>query len=149
MNVPKQQGSFRFGLPQLPGEGLGFTPTAHGGMTMLDDIAAARQHLCILLATDPGERVMEPGFGCNLRHLVFEPGDDTTAGLAMHYVRQAVEQWMPEIELIDIQVGPDARRQEVFVIDLQYRLRNTGSEDRLQDLNTLTGAKHESAKPTP
>ena len=41
---------------------------------------------------------MRPGYGCHLFRLAFAPNDDTTAGLAIHYVRQALERWEPRIE---------------------------------------------------
>ena len=56
---------------------------------------AVRQSILLLLSTRPGERVMRPDNGCDLYRLAFAPSDDMTAGLAIHYVRQAVERWEP------------------------------------------------------
>ena len=67
---------------------------------MVEDDASIRQSLLLLLSTSPGERVMRPDYGCSLRRLVFAPNDDTTAGLAIHYVRQAVERWEPRVEIL-------------------------------------------------
>ena len=51
---------------------------------------AVRQAILLLLTTRPGERVMRRTYGSLLHRLVFAPNDDTTAGLAIHYVRQAL-----------------------------------------------------------
>ena len=43
---------------------------------------------------------MRPDYGCELHRLVFSPNDDTTAGLAIHYVRRALERWEPRVEVL-------------------------------------------------
>ena len=70
--------------------------------------ASVRQAILLLLSTRPGERVMRPTYGCDLHRLVFSPNDDTTAGLAIHYVRQALERWEPRIEVIRLDAGREA-----------------------------------------
>ena len=62
--------------------GLQFLPNC--GRAMVDGASAVRQSLMLLLSTQPGERIMRPEFGCDLYRLVFEPNDETTAGLAIH-----------------------------------------------------------------
>lgn len=70
-----------------PGQGGGLGLTAAGGLAMTDGDETVRQALFLLLSTTPGERLMRPGYGSRLHRLVFAPNDDTTAGLAIHYVR--------------------------------------------------------------
>ena len=57
--------------------------------------------------------------------LIFSPNDDTTAGLAMHYVRRALERWEPRIEVLRL----DAERHDDdpfrLLLFLEYRLRST------------------------
>ena len=62
-----------------------------GRIALAHESESVRQSLLILLTTMPGERVMREGWGCNLFRLAFAPNDDTTAGLAMHHVRKAIE----------------------------------------------------------
>ena len=69
---------------------------------------AVRQSILLLLSTIPGERVMRPTYGCHLHRLVFWPNDDTTAGLAIHYVRRAVERFEPRVEVIRVDATRDA-----------------------------------------
>ena len=90
-----------------------------------------RQAVLLLLSTVPGERVMRPEYGCELHRLVFAPNDDTTAGLAIHYVRRALARWEPRIDvlLVDAQRGADdAARLD---ISLEYRVRATQRTGRL------------------
>lgn len=64
--------------------------------------ALVRQSLLMLLSTTPGERVMRPDYGCELLSLAFAPADDTTCGLAKHYVQQAVERFEPRCRIVEI-----------------------------------------------
>lgn len=109
--------------------GLGVSNT--GAIAMVEDDAAVRQALLLLLTTLPGERVMRPDYGCDLQRLVFAPNDATTHGLAIHYVRQAVERWEPRIDLLDIDAyasAEDAARMEII---LRYRVRRTLAQNQL------------------
>ena len=101
--------------------GLSISPT--GGIEMVEDNAAVRQAILALLSTRPGERVMRPEYGCNLHLLVFSPTDDTTAGLAIHYVRQALNRWEPRVEILTLDAGRNPSAPEQLDIRLEYRDR--------------------------
>jgi uncharacterized protein len=85
------------------GAGLQVKPS--GGVAMIEGDRVVRQAIMMLLSTTPGERVMRPDYGCPLNRLVFEPNDATTAGLAIHYVRQALIRWEPRIEILRLDAG--------------------------------------------
>jgi phage baseplate assembly protein W len=115
--------------------GLGISPT--GGIDMVDDQASVRQAIFLLLSTIPGERVMRPDYGCDLHKLVFSPNDNTTAGLAIHYVRQALDRWEPRIQVnfLDADPNPPGRLD----ILLEYRMRRTQRTDQLAFSINLAG----------
>jgi phage baseplate assembly protein W len=105
--------SWRFRIPPYEVEeeeeekkpvGLVIDPS--GGIDTVADDDAIRQSLMLLISTRPGERVMRPEYGCDLSRLVFSPIDDTTAGLAIHFVRQAVERWEPRVEVLRVDAHP-------------------------------------------
>src|SRR5687767_9540813 len=89
------------------GSGLSLSPT--GGVAMVDGHAAIRQSVLLLLSTIPGERVMRPRYGCELNRLIFQPNDATTAGLAVHYVRRAIERFEPRVEIVGLSAGRSDR----------------------------------------
>lgn len=101
----------------------GLALTSSGGVAMVEDDQAARQALLLLLSTTPGERVMRPGYGSRLHRLVFAPNDDTTAGLAIHYVREAIRRWEPRVEVIDVDAGADPDAPWRLLIRLDYRVK--------------------------
>ena len=102
-----------------------------------------RQAILLLLSTSPGERVMRPHYGCDLRRLVFSPNDKTTAGLAIHYVRQAIERWEPRIDIVrlDATQSADAEMSGRLEIVLDYRVRATQRTERLAYVFDLTGER--------
>jgi phage baseplate assembly protein W len=115
------------------GDGLGprgplLTPA--GGVATIADDAMVRQSIVLLLTTIPGERVMRPDYGCPLHRLIFAPNDATTAGLAIHYIRQALDRWEPRIDILRIDAGAavggeadeDGSR---LTVQLDYRVRST------------------------
>lgn len=124
--------AWRFVFPELQeGElasGLGLSPG--GGAAMVDEAASVRQAILLLLATRPGERVMRPDYGCDLFKLVFAPGDNTTAGLAMHYVRAALARWEPRIDIAELDANVHPDHPSRLDIVLQYRLRMTRQWDQ-------------------
>ncbi len=95
---------------------------------------AVRQSIMLLLTTMPGERVMRPDYGCPIHRLVFSPNDATTAGLAIHYVRQAIARWEPRVEIVRLDAGADRQDPGRLVVTLEYRIRATG-EQRVLDFD--------------
>lgn len=111
---------------------LGLTLTATGRIALVDGQASVRQSLLLLLSTVPGERVMRPDYGCALHLLVFSPNDETTHGLAIHYVRQAVERWEPRAEIVEIDATRSDEAPERMLLRLHYRLNQTLQADTLE-----------------
>lgn len=133
--------AWRFLHPDLDaGEAAGGLQISPQGMiSMVDGDAAVRQALLLLISTIPGERVKRPEYGCPLHRLLFEPNDDATAGLAIHYVRQAVERWEPRVLVLNIDAGADPEHPELLDITLEYRVRTTGQVQQLGLALDLTG----------
>lgn len=113
----------RFGGLAPDGSPAGLTLTTTGSVSTVEGDECVRQALMMLLSTTPGERLLRPDYGCNLQRLVFAPNDQTTAGLAIHYVRQAVQRWEPRVEIIALDAGPNPEDPAVLDIRLTYRVR--------------------------
>src|SRR5690349_19505038 len=108
MNPPRYR-AWRFLQPSfdVPETAAGLRVGARGAIEMVDEWGSVRQAILLLLSTRPGERVMRPEYGCDLHRLVFSPNDATTAGLAIHYVRQALERWEPRIDILRLDADVD------------------------------------------
>jgi Bacteriophage baseplate protein W len=132
--VSPQTRGWRFRVPayDAPEDApIGLVVDPAGGIDTVSDDEAIRQSLLLLISTRPGERVMRPEYGCDLYRLVFSPNDDTTAGLAIHFVRQAVERWEPRVEVIRVDANRDPDEETRLAIVLDYRVRATLRADTL------------------
>ena len=127
--------AWQFSHPDLdiaaPPDERGLTIGPRGAIAMVEGDESVRQAILLLLSTMPGERVMRPEYGCNLHRLAFAPNDDTTAGLAIHYVRRALERWEPRIEILKLDAGRNVQRPTLLDINLHYRVLAT---QRVADL---------------
>lgn len=141
MSVPLYQ-AIRFVHPDLddPSGPAGLRFTNRGSIEMVDGRSSLRQAILLLLSTRTGERVMRPNYGCNLHRLAFQPNDDTTAGLAMHYVRQAIERWERRVEILRLDATP-TRETGTLEIFLEYRVRATQQTERVAYAFDLTGER--------
>jgi uncharacterized protein len=117
----------------------GFALTPRGRIETVERDASVRQAVLLLLSTTPGERVMRPDYGCELRRLVFSPNDATTAGLAVHYVRQALSRWEPRIEVLKLDATPDPSEPGRLDIRLEYRVKASQRNERLGFALDLAG----------
>ncbi len=127
MKAPTRCRGWQFLLPDLdaPEGSAGLQVGPAGRVEMVEEDASVRQAILLLVSTSPGERVMRPDYGCSLGHLMFWPNDDTTAGLAIHYVRQALERWEPRIEILKLDAGRAEGADERLHIELEYRVKAT------------------------
>lgn len=115
------------------GQGWSFPPRVdgRGGIAMSRGAADIEQAIRIIVGTAPGERPMRPDFGCRIHELVFSPINSTTAGLASHYVEEALGWWEPRIEVTDVEVEPDADHPARLLINVRYRIKATRDERSL------------------
>ena len=130
--------AWRFEIPQRVALGVsqawrsaGLQIGPDGRIMMVEGADAIRQAILILVSTIPGERVMRPDYGCHLHRLLFSPNDETTAGLAIHYVRDAIERWEPRVEIVSLDAARDEARPGQLDILLTYVVRATRSGQQL------------------
>ena len=143
MSIPRYR-AWKFTHPDLDiqEETLGLSLTPRGSIALVDDHASVRQAILLLLSTVPGERIMRPDYGCQLYRLVFSPNDETTAGLAIHYVRQALDLWEPRVDVLRLDAERDAEEPEKLLISLEYRIRSTQQMDTTTFAINLSGGEH-------
>jgi uncharacterized protein len=115
------------------GRGWGFPVTftrSQNGITLIEAEADIQSSLEILLGTALGERVMQPGYGCNLDKLIFEPLDTTFATFITDQIRTAILYNEPRVVLdnIDYIVDNNAGRIDVSV---DYTVVATNSRSNL------------------
>ena len=115
------------------GTGWSFPPTFNvksGTVEMVQNEEDIKQSLNILLSTSLGERVMQPGYGCNLSDYLFESLSSSVIGYIKDRVRNAILYYEPRIVLEKIEVNADAELELIeghFTIKLEYSIPGTNS----------------------
>lgn len=117
----------------------GLRVSATGAIQMVDEAASVRQAILLLLTTRPGERVMRPEYGTELYRLVFSPNDNTTAGLAIHYVKRTLARWEPRIDVLRVDAGANPNVATQLDIVVEYRLRPTQQVEQITLSMNLAG----------
>lgn len=74
-----------------------------------------RQAMELILDTEPGERLMRPGFGCGLRRHLMKPNTPTTRAEIQRDVESALRTWEPRVALREVRVEPSDDPALIYV----------------------------------
>ena len=88
---------------------------------------AVRQSIWMILGTAKGERVMRPDFGCDIHERIFAPHSPGTIGQIVSDVRDALIEWEPRIDVLDIDTIPNRSQPNVVLIQVNYQVRTTNN----------------------
>ncbi|MGB7838268.1 MAG: GPW/gp25 family protein [Terrimicrobiaceae bacterium] len=85
------------------------------------------QSLGILLSTLPGERIMQPRYGCDLTPMLFEPLTTSLITDISDRIRTAILYFEPRILAENLRVTPDDALSGRILIEISYRIAATNS----------------------
>jgi phage baseplate assembly protein W len=102
-----------------------------GQITMARYEESVRQAIWMILGTARGERVMRPTFGCGIHDLVFATNSADTAGRIATEVRQALIQWEPRIDIVNVTAAADRTASNRLLIEIEYTVRATNNQFNL------------------
>jgi uncharacterized protein len=99
-----------------------------------ETIEQVKSNIQNLLLTRPGERLMQPNFGCPLYDLLFSQNTDQLESLIQSAIQDSIAKWLPYVGIQEIIVDQtnDSIDANVFKITLTFTVG-----DR-QSLNTVT-----------
>ena len=135
------------------GRGWSFPPDFSrelSSVAMLEEDADVASSLEVLLSTAPGERIMQPRYGCNLSELVFETLDTRMKTLMIDKIETSVLYYEPRAELEKVTLDDSLEVEGVVVIEITYRVKSTNSRfnfvfpyyrDEGTDINLTTEIK--------
>lgn len=83
-----------------------FNKQSDGDLQKDTDSDAIKNSLANILQTRQGERRMLPGFASNVKYLLFDPIDETTARLIAEGLVDAIKIWEPRIEITSFDIEP-------------------------------------------
>jgi len=112
------------------GRGWSFPPNfdrAGARVDMLEEEADIASSLEVLLSTTPGERIMQPFYGCNLSELVFESLDTRMKTLMADKVESAILYFEPRITLESVNLDDSLELEGIVQIEVVYQVKSTNS----------------------
>ena len=118
------------------GVGWSFPPEFHKhadtlGVKMGADEEDIGESLRLLLSTRPGERVMQPDYGCGLHAMVFESIDESTVTELKDIIERAVLFYEPRITLEKIDMNTEDEMEGRLKIQLNYTVRRTNTRSNI------------------
>ena len=95
------------------------------------NIASIKQALRNLLNTNRYERFYRPGFGADIRALLFEQASPLTSKVLSDVIRTAIENYEPRVEIINLYVSelPDLNS---YAVTLLFAITKTGENGKLE-----------------
>ena len=93
-----------------------------------DDIL---QSLYILFSTTPGERVLQPTYGCNLRSMVFENITESTKTEIRDIIEKAVLFFEPRIDLNSVDLDTGQIEHGILRVLVNYTVRATNTRSNM------------------
>ena len=97
-------------------------PSATGRIVFISGETKIQQSIWLILSTAPGERQMRPDFGCGIHDLVFEANTAALRGLVQQNVYEALVQWEPRIDVVDVRVETPPEARNHLLIRIDYRI---------------------------
>lgn len=118
------------------GRGWGFPPQfdRNDGVLELQMVSLEediKESLAILLATSPGERMMQPSFGCGLNSMVFDNIDESTITELKDLIERAILFFETRISLNEIVIDTRDVYDGLLAIDIQYTIRTTNTRSNI------------------
>lgn len=97
------------------------------GAMIVESNEDIEESLRILMSTRPGERVMHPGYGCDLQRVVFETIDTGVLTEIRDMVERAVLFFEARITLDALDIDTSELLEGVLRLRLSYTVRSTNS----------------------
>ena len=116
------------------GTGWSFPPTFDRHTGRVETIVAEadiRQSIEIILTTQPGERLMQPDFGCDLRQFLFVTADAGTIASLKSIVADALLYHDPRIIVNRVDADPRQVPEGILLIEIDYTIRQTNTRTNL------------------
>ena len=110
---------------------LNITPhPSSGDLVLKQDKEAVKRSVRNIMLTNDYERPFRPGFGANLRSLLFELADDITKFEIRKQITEAIEDFEPRVAIDEIYLNQD--RNNRMYVNLHYGIRGVEEAQELE-----------------
>ena len=109
-------------LGRQPGSGDGYFASTKS------TIDAVKEDIKMLLLTQQGERLMQPGLGMNIRRFLFEQITEDTVIEIENDIVGVFSRWLPFVSLNDIKVDISDQDRNKIKIDIKFNIANAPND---------------------
>lgn len=95
------------------------------GVTQAESLEKVKMALRQILGTRLGTRVIDRGFGSDLKEIVFEPIDDLTVSTLRLAITEAIQQWERRVDLLNVAVSLERAQEGVLDARVDFRITST------------------------
>ena len=116
------------------GIGWKFPPTFDKrirSVEMVSEEEDIKESLYLLLSTRPGERVMNPEYGCAIHTLLFESTNTASIARMQQIIDEAIASFEPRIMVNDIAIVTDQQKDGILYIQIDYTVSMTNTRNNL------------------
>ncbi|SRR6266700_3466343 len=107
-----------------------FDPVNHR-VRLISDAEDIAESIRIILGTIPGERIMQPEFGCALKKLVFEKIDTRFIAELNHLIYHALLEFEPRVNFIDAVILKRDELDGIIHIQVSYSIVTTNTRHNI------------------
>ena len=90
--------------------------------TVEQSIEKVREAIIQILGTKVGSRVIDRGFGADLRGLIFTPIDDLSAARVRFSILDAIQNYEKRVEILNVQVDISRANEGVLSAGIDFRI---------------------------
>lgn len=116
------------------GTGWSFFPSFDDlseGVEMVSGERDIKQSLMILLNTSPGERIMKPEYGCDIRSFVFQEIDNSQIHVLKDTIANAILNYEPRIKVEEISIDAENYLDGIITIEIDYFIITTNTRNNI------------------
>ena len=89
----------------------------------------AKQHLKMLILTNPGERIMEPTYGVGAKRFLFDNQGMETMIILRETIIEQAKRYIPAVRILDIIFDDSQIDRNSFKLSIQYSIPQLGFSD--------------------
>lgn len=116
------------------GSGWSFPPRfmeSTDGLELSDNDDDIAESIFILLSTTPGERVMNPGYGCDLHSMVFSSVSNSVKTKIQDIISTAILYYEPRVNVIAIDIDDSGQMEGTLKINIMYEVKGINSRKNM------------------
>ena len=99
-------------------------------LSLRTDVDAVKQSIKNLVLTDKGERLFQPGIGCDVRRSLFENFSAQTVAVAKQAIVETITNYEPRCNLIRVAASSDEDNNALFITVI-FSVINSGAVEEL------------------